>query len=136
MPGASTPILGLTVPTVGADANVWGGELNFDLAILDNLGAMLVTTLTTSSTLGPSTFPEQYVRCICGLNPLIVGLPVPSLMNAGKAFLVKKIDSGPGVLTIVSAAGIDGQTSWIRAAQWSFLRVLSIGTAYEIIGGN
>jgi len=34
---ATTPNLGMTLPTVGGDTNVWGGYINSDLTILDNI---------------------------------------------------------------------------------------------------
>lgn len=133
MPNTPTPNLGLAVPTVGGDNNTWGNELNGDLAILDNLGAASVVSESASFNAVASVFPEVIYRVTTGSSTITCTLPSPSACT-GRIFTIKKIDSGIGMVSIVGS--IDGQSSWVRATQFSFVRVISNGASYDVIGNN
>jgi hypothetical protein len=136
MPGPPTPILGLTVPTVGGDGGLWGTELNTDLAILDNLGAVSVVSTSANLSAAIPIFPEAVIKATGGVGGITITLPNPSLCS-GKVFTVKKVDAGVGVVTIVPAVGlIDGAASYIRGSQYQYGRFLSDGTNYNVIGNN
>jgi hypothetical protein len=134
MPSTPTPILSLTVPTVGGDANTWGTELNADLAILDNLGAAAVIPVNTTpynATIG--TFPETVFRCTTGASNMVFNLPAASLCS-GKIFTVKKLDIGLGIVRVIGS--IDGQTEYDLTNQYQYVRVYSNGVTFDVIGGN
>lgn len=132
---SSTPILGLTLPTVGASVGVWGTEVNTDLQIIDNLGAASSVSVSSSQVVVAATFPELIVLGTGGSAGITVTLPAPSSANKGKIFTIKKVDSGAGAVTVVPASGlIDGQASWILAGQYSHVRVYSDGANYDVIG--
>jgi hypothetical protein len=131
----TTPILGLTVPTVGGDVGVWGAEINGDLTILDSLGAAPQSVLTGNAAVIGGVFPELIVRVTTGAVNQTTTLPAPSVANTGKIFTIKKIDSGAGSVTIVpTGSTIDGQTSWILAAQYAHIRLYCNGASYDVIG--
>jgi len=134
MPGTPTPILGLTVPTVGGDSNTWGNELNGDLAILDNLGAAPNTSFTVNTNAAATVFPESVWRGTTGSSTITLTLPAPSAANLGKIFTVKKVDAGTG--TLVVAGTIDGATNYSLYNQYQYVRVQSNGSSYDIIGNN
>lgn len=136
MPGPATPNLGLTVPTNGGDAGLWGLELNADLAIIDNLGAMSVVNVASNYAAVASTFPETLIRVSTGVGNVTVTLPAPASV-AGKIFTVKKVDSSIGAVIIVPASGtIDGGSDYTRSMQYGYVRLYSNGTSYDVIGNN
>lgn len=134
MPGSPTPILGLTVPTVGGDNGTWGTELNTDLAILDNLGAATVINESADFAAAASVFPEVVYRVTTGSSVITATLPSPTSIPVGKIFTIKKIDSGVG--QVVVSGSIDGATSWTIGTQWSYVRVSNNGATYDVIGNN
>jgi hypothetical protein len=134
MPGTPTPILGLAVPTVGGDNNTWGGELNGDLAILDNLGAATVVATSISFTAAASVFPEVIYRVTTGAGLVTATLPAPSSIPVGKIFTFKKVDAGTGQVLV--SGPIDGSTSWTIGTQFSYVRVANNGSTYDVIGNN
>lgn len=133
MPNSPTPNLGLTVPTVGGDANVWGAELNADLAIIDQLAAPTVVNVAANFTLSVAVYPEITYRAVGGAGGINGNLPNPAIC-LGKIFTIKKVDSGVGVVTVVGA--IDGGTSWALRNQYSYVRVQSNGASYDVIANN
>jgi hypothetical protein len=137
MPGTPTPNLGLAVPTVGGDLDVWGGELNNDLAILDALGALGIINIATNTPAVLGIFPETVIRVTTGASNITFTL-LPAAQCAGRIWTIKKVDAGVGIVTIVTADGslIDGFPSWIRANQLAYVRVMSNGVSYDVIGNN
>jgi len=133
MPGVPTPILGLAVPTIGGDVNSWGGELNADLAIPDNLGALAIFNINSNYSAIVSTAPETVIRVTTGAGTIVVTLPNPAICN-GKLFTIKKVDSGVGQVSVVGA--IDGQASYIIGDQFSYVRLMSNGASYDVIGNG
>ena len=134
MPGVPTPNLGLTIPTVGGDANTWGGELNGDLAILDTLAVCIVNNVNTNYLAPINNAVETIIRVITGGSVITVTLPT----STGKIYTIIKTDAGVGSISIVPAAGtIGGQASWTRATQNSYVRVSGNGASgYDVIGNN
>jgi len=131
VPGLPTPILGLTVPTVGGDNNSWGGELNGDLAILDNLGAAPIVNVNSAYVAIVGDFPETVYRVATGGSPLTFTLPTPASC-AGKIFTVKKVDAGSGYVNVVGP--IDGQSSYFVVNQFAVVRLISNGGSFDVIG--
>lgn len=132
MPGSPTPHLGLTVPTVGGDVDSWGGELNTDLAIIDNLG--IAAVLTTSVSLAPTlTQPVTWVFSTAGISGITVTLPIAG-SNTGREMRVVMVDVGPGVITVNSAGGtIMGATSDQLSNQNQVARYGSDGTTWRYV---
>jgi hypothetical protein len=136
MPGPPTPILGLTVPTVGGDNGIWGTELNADLAILDNLGALSTVAVAVNYIAPVPVFPEAVILATGGAGGISVTLPAPASCK-GRAFLIKKVDAAVGVITVTPFAGlIDGQLNYLLPNQYQYVRVLSDGANYNVIGNT
>lgn len=134
MPGTPTPILGLVVPTVGGDTGAWGTEINGDLAILDSLGVANVYNVSSNFTAVTGVFPENIILCTAGAVNIGVSLPAAASCK-GRIFLIKKIDSGIGNVQITPAGGtIDGNANWILTNQYSFVRMVSDGVNFDVIG--
>jgi hypothetical protein len=135
MPGTPTPILNLTVPTIGGDSNSWGQEINNNLSILDNLGAVTAVNINFNQSIAPTIFPEMLARVSTGSLTITVTVPAPSTV-LGKIFTVKKVDAGLGQINVVTADGslIDGVAAWQISNQYSFVRMASMGAGYDVIG--
>lgn len=133
MPTTPTPILGLIVPTIGGDNNLWGAELNADLATLDNLGAASVVPFSVDTTASVGIFPEKTYRGTSGGGVVSLTLPSPVGIS-GKIFMVIKVDSGVGTINIVGT--INGLASYALSNQWQYARIQSNGATYDVIGNN
>jgi hypothetical protein len=133
MPGPATPNLGLTVPTVGGDANIWGTELNNDLAIIDGLGIYTTISVVATSTISFTTYPELFAFITTGAAAITVNIPSAPL-SRGRSLILKKLDSGVGSATITPAAGtIDGFSTWILSNQYQFVRMVSDGANWNVV---
>jgi hypothetical protein len=136
MPNAPTPNLGMIVPTVGGDFNNWGGELNADLAILDNLG-VFSTFATAISVVAPlGTFPETMIYGTGGVAGITVTIPAAASVP-GKTVLVKKMDATAGRVNVQPIAGlIDGFALYELVNQYQYVRLNSDGLNWNIVGNN
>ena len=137
MPGPPTPILGLSVPTVGGDSGSWGNELNSDLAILDGLGAAGVSASSTGRTLAYGTNPFSRAYETGGAGGITDVLPT-AIGHAGQGFLVKKVDAGAGAVTIATTGGqtIDGLSTYVLTNQYQYVWVESDGANFQVIGNS
>jgi hypothetical protein len=141
MPGLPTPILGLAVPTVGGDNNVWGTELNADLLILDSLGALGGSASLVGRTLVYGISAIQLAFETGGVGGITDVLP-SAVGQFGKGFLVKKVDAGAGAVTLSTSLGqtildIGGPvTSYSLVNQGQYLLVVSDGSNWQIIANN
>jgi hypothetical protein len=135
LPGTPTPILSLTVPTVGGDSNIWGTELNTDLGIIDFLGALSVVNVSSAYSATRPIFPEMVIRVTTSGLAIPVTLP-SSASVTGKIYTVKRLDAGAGTVRILAADGIDNQTEWDLTNQYQFVRLYANGSSYDVIGGS
>jgi hypothetical protein len=134
MPGAPTPNLGLTVPTVGGDVGTWGNELNTDLAILDGLGAFSALAVNTSGVEASGIFPEAVILATGGVLGITRTLPNPAVWK-NKIFTYKKVDAGAGPITIVTPSGlIDGAATYVLFNQYQTVRLMSDGVNVNVVG--
>jgi hypothetical protein len=137
MPTTPTPILGLVVPLVGGDINVWGGELNADLATIDALGATPVTVINSNSTLVPAISPFTLGLCSGGAGGITVMLQCPSIKPS--IFVISKIDAAVGTITIVPNSGLinpGGLSSYVLSNQGQFVWLAFDGANYNVIAAN
>jgi hypothetical protein len=141
MPGPFTPILGLTVPTVGGDSGVWGSELNADLAILDNLGALGGSASSVGRILAYGVSAIQLAFETGGALGIADILP-SAVGHFGQGFLVKKIDSGVGVVVLNTSSAqtildIGGPiSSYSLTNQGQYVMVVSDGANWQIVANN
>jgi hypothetical protein len=134
MPGTPTPNLGLTVPTVGGDNNIWGGELNSDLATIDGLALTAFLNVAANFNANPSAVsPWMTYRVTTGVGA-ISGLLPSAASCPGKVITVKKVDSGTGTVTVTGS--IDGQASYILSGQFQYVTLLSNGVTFDVIANN
>jgi len=135
MPGTPTPILGLTVPTVGGDNNTWGTELNGNLSILDLLGAAGVFPVSSAFTVVSGSQFERFYRVITGGLNVPGVLPDPGTIPPGKIFTIMMADTG-GTITlscINPAVTIQGLTTFQITNQYGVARLLANGVNYDVI---
>jgi hypothetical protein len=134
MPSTPTPNLNLTLPTVGGDANLWGGELNGNMTIIDSLALTPSVSVSSNFVAAVNTSgPEITYRVTTGASNVTGTLPAANTCP-GKIINMKKVDAGAGQ-AILSGA-IDGQTSYVRPAQFSYVRVQSNGATWDVIGNG
>ena len=137
MPGTPTPILGLAVPSVGGDSGAWGGELNADLAIIDNLGALGGSASLVGRILAYGVNPMQLAFETGGSGGITDVLPT-AVGHFGQGFLIKKVDAGAGAVTIqtIDSQTIDGQASYVLANQFQYVEVISDGSNWNVVANN
>lgn len=134
MPGTPTPILGLTVPTVGGDNNLWGGYLNTDLAIIDTLGAGGVFNVSSAFVVVSGTQNERFYRVTTGNMNVPGTMPDPGTIPTGKLFTVKILDIGSVTLSCVNPlVTFDGQANYFLTNQYNFVRMLASGVNYDVV---
>lgn len=90
----------------------------------------LPRTVTISTTLGIAE-RTNYADATSGA--LTVTLPTAAGI-AGKRYTIKKIDASANVVTITSAATIDGAPTYALSTRWSFIVVESDGINWQIVG--
>jgi hypothetical protein len=131
-----TAILGLTVPTVNGDEDTWGDELNGDLVILDALGAGAVVNASSNFLISAGIFPEKFYLITTGGLTVTGTLPDPGTIPPGKLFTVKILDIGGSINLVCAnvAVLIDGQTNYFLNNQYAFVRLLSDGANYDVVG--
>jgi len=133
MPSGVTTILGLTIPTVGGDANIWGTELNTNLGIIDLTGAASIVNVSSNYTATNAKSILTLIRVTTSGLTINVTLPDPGT-NMGKCYAIKKLDAGLGIVNIIGT--VDLQTSWQLSNQFQVVILCSMGTAYDIISGG
>src|SRR6202167_3353383 len=137
MPQTPTPTLGLAIPSIGGDVNAWGGELNGDLAIIDNLGDFPVLTVAASGILAFSNVPETIILAYGGASGITINLPIGIPAGINRAFTIKKMDATNG--TVVSDALvslIDGSSAYELFNQFQFVKIIWDGNLWDVIGNN
>jgi hypothetical protein len=106
MPTA-TPVLGLQLPTVGADNNTWGGFLNGDLTTLDTLWATIGNNPFGAAALKPLTFFAQAAN---NLSDLTNATTARANLGLGNAATYNVGTSGNTIPLLNTNATISG--SW------------------------
>jgi len=136
MPSGTTTIIGLTIPTVGGDANIWGTELNTNLNIIDLLGVGTVSNVSSNFSVTFNAAAEQFYRVTTGGLTVTGTLPDPALLPLGKLFTIKVLDVGGSVniQCVNPAVLIDGNVTWFLANQYNFVRLQAVGSAYDVVG--
>lgn len=130
MPGTPTPILGLIVPTVGGDANLWGTELNTNLQTIDLVGATAIFSVSSNYTATISKSPLTLIKVTTSGLTINITMPDPAT-NTGKQYNIKKMDAGAGIVNVI--ATIDLQTSWQLTNQFQCLGITSNGVTYDVV---
>jgi hypothetical protein len=137
MPNTPTPTLGLAIPSIGGDVNAWGGELNGDLAIIDNLGDFPVLTVAASGILAFSNVPETIILAYGGALGITINLPIGIPAGINRAFTIKKMDATNGIVSVNALVStIDGLSSYDLFNQFQYLRVVWDGVQWDVIGNN
>ncbi len=127
--------MGLNIPTVGADANTWGGYIAADLALIDALAVYSVVPVSTSGNLAVYNGPAL-IKATGGFGGISLALPNASGVNAGRVYIVVKVDSGAGAITITTSMSqtISGVSTASVTNQWSGIIIQSDGANWVIIG--
>jgi hypothetical protein len=134
VPSGSTPNIGLTIPTVGGDSNIWGVELNGNLTIIDRLGVGNIWNVSSNFSVSYNTSTEQFYRITTGGLTVTGTLPDPALIPLGKLFTFKMLDIGVVNLQCVNpGVFIDGAAIWSLFNQYNFVRLLAVGSTYDVV---
>lgn len=90
----TTPNLGMTLPVVGSDTNVWGGYLNSDLTILDNI----FPTAGNGTSVGLNIGTGKTLTVAGTLNATgTVTLPTDTTFNNPTTYTISSISGTGGV---------------------------------------
>src|SRR5271156_2739425 len=137
MPNTPTPILGLAVPSVGGDVNLWGTELNTNFPILDELGDYPVLIVAASLSLAFFNVPETIVLCYGGAAGITLNLPIGIPAGIQRVLTLKKMDATVGTVLINALVStIDGASSFGLFNQYQYVRLLWDGVQWDVIGNN
>jgi hypothetical protein len=131
-----TPILGLTVPTVGSEDNTWGDETNLNYPIWDALGAGAVVNVASSFLITAGIFPEKFYRVTTGGLTVPGTLPDPGTIPTGKIFTIKILDVGGSInlVCVNNTVTIDGNLTYFLTNQFAVVRLLANGATYDVVG--
>jgi hypothetical protein len=157
MPSGTTPNLGLTLPTINGDSNVWGNELNSDLIIIDEaVPSFLAPGL--SGFFGPGIFfPPETIDigtpavasanqvCICQMlllariQPNKVTVNINGSASGGLAafavYGVNEQGNGPGSALIASGP-LSCEAEGAISAALELTQLLTPGTYYYVWTAN
>lgn len=111
------------------------------LASVSNLGVMAAKNYAT--TLVTRTTATSLGLASAGVNPcdattaaFTITLPNANVQT-GISYTIKKVDSSANAVTVASSGGtIDGAATYSLAAQYKYVRVVSNGTNWFIVGSN
>lgn len=127
--------MGLQKPTVGDSEDVWGGLINNDLDVIDQLAVSPPVAVAASGTSAPVVALITSELCTGGLIGITRTLPDAVAYN-GRIFVYTKIDAGVGAITISSVQLINGAGSYTLVNQYQFVWVQAGGGTWSIIGSN
>lgn len=135
-----TPNMGLQKPTEGNDTGVWGGYLNGDLDLLDQLALFPIQTFVqfgVSNLVPDAVSPIVFCFATTGNSDLSLNLP-DAVSTTRKLFHLTKTDSGTGgaILNAVGGQTISGSTSYTLSNQFQFVGVFSDGSNWIVIINN
>lgn len=120
-----------------ADFQVGGASF----ASVTNTGVMIArnfarTTVTRTAAISLGAASASVNLCDATTAAFTITLPAASTQN-GLAYTIKKIDSSANAVTVASGGGtIDSAATYSLAAQYKYVRVVSNGTNWFIIGNN
>jgi hypothetical protein len=98
-----TPNKGYTIPTVGADLNIWGTENNNSWSLLDqNMGGTSTIPLTGGNVTATSAQAGALIQNLTGTLTSAATYTLPAL---GGFYMVENNTTGPFSVTIASSGG-------------------------------
>jgi hypothetical protein len=125
-----------------SDLYLWGGDgtNNAIGVITNNVLSRLVHEFSADKTASFSlgTGDEQVIPVDATSGAITVTLPPANTSGRGRAFIIKKIDNSANAVTIDGDTSdtIDGAANYSLATQWKYVKVVSDGTNWLIIGNN
>src|ERR1700676_4001922 len=133
----STPTvyMGLPNPTVGGDANVWGGFLNTCITGFDTLAVYNVAFVSATGSLAVFNGPAL-IEATGGVGGITLTLPDATIAaNKGRVYNVVKVDAAAGAVTLhaFGAQTISGTASIVISTQWFGVVVQSDGTNWVVL---
>jgi hypothetical protein len=111
---------------VFSDSPTLSGTITFN-------GALSLPT-TSKSANYTATSSDYSIFCTGGSSGIIITLPA-SASNSGRIYVIKKVDSGLGKITIDGNASetIDGELTWVLTLQFESITIQSNGSNWYII---
>lgn len=90
------------------------------------------TAFSTTSTLDATHY---YAACDATSGSMTINLPTAAGITS-RVYIIKKIDSSSNTVTIDpnSTETIEGDSTYVLSAQWDYVRLVSNGTNWEVIG--
>jgi hypothetical protein len=131
-----TPIVGFQKPVVNGDEDQWGSFLNNDWDLADSFGAAAVVNASSNFLISAGIFPEKFYLITTGGLTVTGTLPDPETIPAGKLFTIKIMDIGGSIKLICANVTvlIDGAANYFLNNQYAFVRLLSDGANYDVVG--
>lgn len=94
----------------------------------------LLLAQTVQSTNYTATSSDYSIFCIGGTSGITIALPAAA-SNIGRVYIIKKIDSGAGKITIDANLNetIDGSLTWLLTLQYESITIQSNGSNWYIL---
>lgn len=131
-------VLGSPDLTSDTDPSTYGYLLKIYQALLGMTFSRTINTATTASAVlpGGKNFRQGdwLIRVDCTSGAVSVNLPDAS-KNVGQTCMIKKIDSTGNAATLTANGSdkIDGVSSKSTSTQYAIIRVVSVGTGWDVI---
>lgn len=113
------------------------GDITFAAATGSGNAPLIITTASTSGALSYGATPWTAELDTSGAGGITRTLPT-AVGNSGSVFVLKKIDSGIGAVTIATTGGqtIDGSSTWLLTNQYQYVAMVSDGSNFQIFSNN
>ena len=101
------------------------------------VGGAIATPISTKSTSYTLTISDSVILANAAAGNIVMTLPTAVGIN-GREYYIKKTDTALNTVTIntTSSQTIDGETSYLLTTQWEYIKIVSNGSNWVIIGSN
>lgn len=104
--------------------------------VTTHINSGIVTVIVAKTGTYSATLADHVITGDATSAAFTITIPTAS-GNAGLEYIVKKIDSSANAVTIATSAGnIDASATYVLSSQYKYVKVVSNGTNWLIIGNN
>lgn len=132
-----TTFMGLPNPSVGGDANTWGGFLNTCISGFDALAVNNLVNVSVTGSLAVFNGPVL-VKATSGAG-ITLTLPDSTIAaNKGRVYVITKVDAAVGTVTLAGFGGqtFSGAANLLISTQWASFTIQSDGVNWIVLSGG